>query len=48
MEPLWNSAAIANPLLGVRNSALAPCRDGDLEKVVAIIITNASPSTIHE
>ena len=28
-KPLRNSAAIANPLPGVRNSVLAPYRDGD-------------------
>ena len=46
MKPLRNSAAIVNPLPGVRNSVLAPYRDEDLEEIVAIIITNAYPSTI--
>ena len=31
-----------------RNSVLAPCRDGELEEIIAIIITDASPSTIHD
>jgi hypothetical protein len=30
------------------NSVLAPCRDGELEEIIAIIITDASPSTIHD
>jgi hypothetical protein len=25
---------------------MTPCRDGDLEEIIAIIITDASPSTI--
>jgi hypothetical protein len=36
------------PRFGTRNSILAPCRDGDLEEIIAIIITDASPSTIHD
>jgi hypothetical protein len=32
---------------GTRNSVLAPCRDGELEEIIIIIITDASPSTIH-
>jgi hypothetical protein len=31
-----------------RNSVLAPCRDGDLEEIIAIIITDICPSTIHD
>ena len=42
-----SSAAIENPISGFRNSVLAPCRDGELEEIIAIIITDASPSTIH-
>jgi hypothetical protein len=33
---------------GTRNSVLAPCRDGDLEAIFIIIITDVSPSTIHD
>ena len=35
------------PRNSTRNSVLAPCRDGELEEIIAIIITIASPSTIH-
>ena len=35
------------PRNSTKNSVLAPCRDGDSEEIVAIVITNASPSTIH-
>ena len=31
-----------------RNSVLAPYRDGELEEIIAVIITDASPSTIHD
>ena len=37
-----------NPNSATRNSVLAPCRDGKLEEMIAIIITDASPSTIHD
>jgi hypothetical protein len=30
------------------NSILAPCRDKDLEEIIAIIIIDVSPSTIHD
>jgi hypothetical protein len=33
---------------GTRNTVLAPCRDGDLEKIFITIITDVSPSTIHD
>ena len=46
-EDIQNSAAVAKPNLGIRNSVLAPCRDGELEEIIAIIATDASPSTIH-
>ena len=42
------SVAIKNPISGSRNSVLAPYRDGELEEIIAIIITDASPSTIHD
>ena len=35
-------------VLATRNSVLAPSRDGELEEIIAIIITDASPSTIHD
>jgi hypothetical protein len=31
-----------------RNSILAPCRDEDLEEIIAIIIIDVSPLTIHD
>jgi hypothetical protein len=36
------------PQFGTRNSVLVSCRDGDLEEIIAIIITDVSPSTIHD
>jgi hypothetical protein len=36
------------PRFGTKNSVLAPCRDGDLEQIITIIITDASLSTIHD
>jgi hypothetical protein len=36
------------PRFGTKNSVLAPCQDGDLEEIFIIIITNVSPSTIHD
>jgi hypothetical protein len=33
---------------GTRNSILASCQDGDLEEIFITIITNVSPSTIHD
>jgi hypothetical protein len=36
------------PRFGTRNSVLAPYRDGELEEIITIIITDASPSTIHD
>jgi hypothetical protein len=36
------------PRDGTRNSVLAPCQNGDLEKIIAIIITDASSSTIND
>ena len=37
-----------NPNSATRNSVLAPCQDGELEEIIAIIITDASASTIHD
>jgi hypothetical protein len=36
------------PRFGTKNSVLASFWDGDLEEIIAIIITDASPSTIHD
>jgi hypothetical protein len=36
------------PRFGTRNSVLAPCRDRDLEEIFITIITDVSPSTIHD
>jgi hypothetical protein len=36
------------PQFGTKNPVLAPCWDGDLEEIITIIITDASPSTIHD
>jgi hypothetical protein len=36
------------PPFGTRNSALAPYRDGDLEDIITIIITDVYPSTIND
>jgi hypothetical protein len=36
------------PRFGTRNSVLALCRDGDLEEIFIINITDVSPSTIHD
>jgi hypothetical protein len=33
---------------GTRNSVLAPCRDGDSEEIFITIITDISPSAIHD
>ena len=38
-EEFRSSAATKNPNSGTRNSVLAPCRDGELEEIIAIIIT---------
>ncbi|KAK1626733.1 hypothetical protein QYE76_001048 [Lolium multiflorum] len=46
-EDIQNSAAIAKPNLGIRNSVLAPSRDEELEEIIVIIATDSSPSTIH-
>jgi hypothetical protein len=36
------------PRFGTRNSVLAPCLDGDLEEIFITIITDVSPSSIHD
>jgi hypothetical protein len=36
------------PRFETRISVLAPCQDGDLEEIITIIITDVSPSTIHD
>ena len=40
------AATERNPDSATRNSVLAPCQDGELEEIIAIIITDASQSTI--
>ncbi|KAK1667757.1 hypothetical protein QYE76_055916 [Lolium multiflorum] len=47
-EDIQNSAAIAKPNLGTRNSVPGTRRDGELEEIIAIITIDASPSTIHD
>ena len=42
------SAANAISIPGIRSSVLAPCRDGDSEEIITIVIITASPSTIHD
>ena len=42
------AATTENPIPEIRSSVLAPCRDGESEEIVTIIITNTSPSTIHD
>jgi hypothetical protein len=36
------------PRFGTKNSVLATCRDEDLEEIFITIITDVSPSTIHD
>jgi hypothetical protein len=36
------------PQFRIRNSVLAPCRDGDLEEIFITITIDVSPSTIHD
>ncbi|KAK1695297.1 hypothetical protein QYE76_011994 [Lolium multiflorum] len=45
-QKLQNAAAVAKLRLGTKNSVLAP-PDGELEEIIAIITTDASPSTIN-
>ena len=51
-ETHLRSAADAISISGIRSSVLAPCRDGDSEEIITIIITImiiiVSPSTIHD
>ena len=46
-ETIQYAATIAKLRLGTRNSVLALRRDGELEEIIAIITTDASPSTRH-
>ncbi|KAK1695211.1 hypothetical protein QYE76_011908 [Lolium multiflorum] len=46
-EDIQNSAAIAKLNLGIE-TPFGTCRDGELEEIIAIITTDASPSTIHD
>jgi hypothetical protein len=36
------------PRFETRNSILAPCRNRDLEEIFITIITDVTPSTIHD
>ena len=47
-ETHLRSAADAISISGIRSSVLAPCRDGDSEEIITIVIITASPSTIHD
>ena len=47
-ETHLRSAADAISIPGIRSSVLAPCRDGDSEEIITIVIITASPSTIHD
>ena len=47
-EEVRYAATTRNPISETRSSVLAPCRDGESEEIVAIIVTNTSPSTIHD
>ena len=46
-ETHLRSAADAISISGIRSSVLAPCRDGDSEEIITIVIITVSPSTIH-
>src|SRR4051812_22588389 len=41
-KEVCSAATTRNPIPGTRSSVLALCQDGDLEEIIAIIITNAS------
>ena len=47
-ETHLRSAANAISIPGIRSSVLAPCRDGDSEEIITIVIITASRSTIHD
>ena len=47
-ETHLRSAADAISIPGIRSSVLAPCRDGDSEEIITIVIITASPSPIHD
>ena len=47
-ETHLRSTADAISISGIRSSVLAPCRDGDSEEIITIIIIIVSPSTIHD
>src|SRR3954465_14971146 len=42
------AAITRNPIPGTRNSVLAPCRDGEMEEIIAITVTNTFTSIIHD
>ena len=47
-ETHLRSTADAISIPGIRSSVLAPCRDGDWEEIITIVIITTSPSTIHD
>ena len=47
-ETHLRSAADLISISGIRSSVLAPCRDGDSEEIITIVIIIVSPSTIHD
>ena len=47
-ETHLRSAADAISISGIRSSVLAPCRDGDSEEIITIVIIIVSSSTIHD
>ena len=47
-ETHLRSAADAISIPRIRSSVLAPCRDGDSEEIITIVIIIVSPSTIHD
>ena len=47
-ETHLRSAANTISIPGIRSSVLAPCRDGDSEEIITIVIITTSPSTIHD
>ena len=47
-ETHLRSAADAISIPGIRSSVLAPCRDGDSEEIITIVVITASSSTIDD
>ena len=47
-ETHLHSTADAISIPAIRSSIRAPCRDGDSEEIITIVIITVSPSTIHD